>query len=99
MPPNKALHLTSHSPFQSASGRVWHRNLGASGEPQRRCGSQLSAMSVGLRESGVGRHASDPREEFSADPERVRSRLQLGANFSGQRKVNRALDFLSPRCS
>ena len=24
-PPNKALQLTSHSAFQSACGRVWHR--------------------------------------------------------------------------
>jgi len=33
--------------FQSASGRVWHRHLGASGVPRRRCGSQLSADPLG----------------------------------------------------
>jgi len=38
-----ALQLTSHSAFQSTGGRVWHRNLAASSEPRRRCGSQLSA--------------------------------------------------------
>jgi hypothetical protein len=42
MPPNKALQLTSHSVLESPSGRVWSRNLGASNEPRRRCGSQLS---------------------------------------------------------
>ena len=45
----KRLQLTSHSTFQSASGRVSHRNLGASAEPRRRCGSQLNRQSVRRR--------------------------------------------------
>ena len=43
----KALQLTSHSAFQPAGGRVWRQNLGASVEPRRRCGSQLSADPLG----------------------------------------------------
>ena len=49
----KALQLTSHSAFQSTSDRVSHRQLGASSELRRRCGSQLSARSVERREAKV----------------------------------------------
>ncbi len=44
--PNKRLQLTSHSAFQSSSGRVWHRNLRASAGLRRRCASQLNRESV-----------------------------------------------------
>jgi hypothetical protein len=66
MPPNKALQLPSHSAFQSTSDRLWHCNPGASGEPRRRCGSQLSARSVGQhpREEIASESRCEPRATF-----------------------------------
>jgi hypothetical protein len=60
-PPNKALQLPSHSAFQSAADRAWRRNMGASLEPRRRCGSQLSADPLGsVKEPGAGAFSASP---------------------------------------
>ena len=62
----KALQLTSHSAFQSTSDRFWRWNLGASGGPRRRCGSQLSADPLASRR-GDFEVAADLSRELLVD--------------------------------